>query len=198
MPSTVGHALAGVAVVWVADLVPGRRTGRTAPPGASWYRRAGDGLTAAGVGLAVVPDADLLFGMHRNYSHSVGAVILVGLAAATVAVLGRRPVARVSLTCAAAYGSHLALDWMAVDAAVPYGIQALWPFSDAWMISGWNLFRQVQRHRFLSMAAIVINAKAVAYEVATLLPVVVALWSIRVKALAGLASEVSRGDHSPQ
>ena len=45
MPSSVGHALAGAAAAWFADLVPGDRDWRTAPPTASWYRRAGNGLT---------------------------------------------------------------------------------------------------------------------------------------------------------
>ena len=39
------------------------------------------------------------------------------------------------------------------------------------------------------------NVEAIAQEVAILMPIVLALWLVRVKALAGLASELARGDH---
>ena len=42
------------------------------------------------------------------------------------------------------------------------------------------------------------NAGAILQEVAMLGPIVVALWLVRVKALAGLASEVARGDHAAE
>ena len=45
MPSPFGHSLAGLAVAWAADLLPGERAWRVAPATASWYRRAGNGLT---------------------------------------------------------------------------------------------------------------------------------------------------------
>src|SRR5690349_14131861 len=100
MPSPVGHALAGVAAAWTADLIPGDRAWRTAPPQASWYRRAGNGLTAVCVALAAAPDLDLLSRSHRTYTHSIGAVVLAGLLAAIVAAKYRRPVARIALMCA--------------------------------------------------------------------------------------------------
>jgi membrane-bound metal-dependent hydrolase YbcI (DUF457 family) len=197
MPSSVGHALAGVAAAWTADLVPGARAGRNAAPAASLYRRAGGGLTLACLILPTLPDADLLFHTHRTYTHSVGAVAVVGLAAALVAaLLPGRPVLRVALTCAAAYATHLALDWLSVDTLPPYGLQAWWPFSDAWVISGWDLFAQTERRHFLSAATIWINAQAVAREVAILAPLVLALWLVRVKALARFPAQIA-GRHHP-
>jgi pimeloyl-ACP methyl ester carboxylesterase len=196
MPSPVGHALAGVAVAWTADLIPGDRAWRTAPPQASWYRRAGNGLTAVCVALAAAPDLDLLSRAHRTYTHSIGAVVLAGLLAAIVAAKYRRPVARIALMCAAAYATHLALDWASVDTLPPYGLQALWPFSDAWLISGWDLFRQTERHDFFSAASIRTNLLAVMQEVAILAPPLVPLWLVRVKALAGFPSEMSRRHHA--
>jgi membrane-bound metal-dependent hydrolase YbcI (DUF457 family) len=196
MPSSVGHALAGVAAAWTADLVPGNRAWRTAPPQASWYRRAGDGLTLVCVALAVAPDLDLLLRSHRSYTHSIGAVVLSGLVAAIVAARCRRPVARIALMCAAAYATHLVLDWMSVDLLPPYGLRALWPFSDAWLISGWDLFRQTERHDFFSAASIRTNVLAVMQEIAILAPLVAVLWIVRVKALAGLASEMPRCNHA--
>src|SRR5581483_9005994 len=148
MPSSVGHALGGVAAAWAADLLPGDRAWRTGPPDASWFRRAGDGLTLACMILAALPDIDLFWHVHRTMTHSIGAVILSGVLAAAVAAAIRRPVARVALMCAAAYATHLVLDWVAVDHLPPYGLQALWPFSDRWFLSGWDLFRQTERRRF--------------------------------------------------
>src|SRR5258706_15440046 len=87
MPSPFGHSLAGLAVAWAADLLPGDRAWRAAPASASWYRRAGNGLTTACAVLAMAPDLDLAFTRHRTYTHSVGAVVIVGLVAAAFASL---------------------------------------------------------------------------------------------------------------
>ena len=198
MPSPIGHALAGILTVWVADCIPGRRTGRQAASNASWWHRAGTGLTLSGAALAAAPDFDLLFAGHRTVTHSVGAVAVVGAAAALVAARLRWPVTRVALTGAAAYASHLLLDWMGVDLTVPYGLQALWPFSDRWFISGWSLFRRTERRRIFTLATLKWNAETVAQEVAMLAPFLAIAWLIRVKALARLATEVPRGNHTPQ
>ena len=196
MPSSVGHALAGAAAAWCADLVPGDRGWRTAPPRASWYRRAGNGLTLLCAGVAAAPDLDLLFGSHRMFTHSVGAVLLVGIVAAVVAVRIRRPAIRVALMCAGAYATHLVLDWLAADSLPPFGLQAFWPFSHAWVISGWDLFRQTERRHFLSPATIWVNLLSVVQEVAILGPVAVAVWLIRVKALARFSAEMPCSNHA--
>ena len=198
MPTSIGHALAGAAAAWSVDLVPGRRAWRTAPPTASWYRRAGNGLTLVCAALAAVPDADLLFRLHRTFSHSIGAVVLVGILAAAIGVLTNRPAVRLALMCATAYGTHLLLDWLAVDLWPPYGIQAFWPFSDAWYISPWIVFRQIERARLFSAATLRLNALAVAQEIAVLAPILIVIWLVRVKALARLAAQMSRGDHSAE
>jgi membrane-bound metal-dependent hydrolase YbcI (DUF457 family) len=195
MPTSIGHALAGAAAAWGADLVPGRRAWRTAPPTASWYRRAGNGLTLVCVVLAAVPDADLLFHIHRTFSHSIGAVMLVGVLAAAIAALTNRPVLRIASMCAAAYGTHLLLDWLAVDLMPPYGIQVFWPFSDTWYMSRWIIFRQIERSRLLSESTMRLNVLAVAQELAVLAPILIVIWLIRVKALTRLAAQMSRGDH---
>jgi membrane-bound metal-dependent hydrolase YbcI (DUF457 family) len=195
LPTSIGHAVAGAAAAWTADLVPGRRAWRTAPRTASWYRRAGNGLTLICAALGAVPDVDLLFHVHRTYSHSIGAVILIGLFAGALAANANRPIARVALMCAAAYGTHLLLDWMAVDLFPPLGIQALWPFSKSFYISGWDLFLKTERRQFLSWPSIQINLEAVIRELLILTPIVVVVWLVRVKALAGLASELPGGDH---
>jgi len=102
----------------------------------------------------------------------------------------------VALTCAAAYATHLLLDWLSADTLPPYGLQLWWPFSGGWFISGWDLFRQTERRHFLSAASIAKNLLAILQEVAILAPPLVALWLVRVKALARLPSEVARRNHA--
>lgn len=177
--------MAGVAAAWTADLVPGRRRWRLAPPAASWYARAGNGLTAVCALLGALPDLDLVFRIHRTFTHSAGAAIFVGLFAAAMAANAKRPIARVALMCAGAYGSHLLLDWSAADSSSPYGLQVLWPFSGGWFISGWNLFPQTARRYFLTPTVVGQNLRAVAKEIAILGPLLVGLWLVRAKALAG-------------
>src|SRR5262245_45055370 len=213
MPTPIGHAMAGVAAAWIADLVPGDRAWRTAPPSASWYERAGNGLTLACAILAVSPDIDLLYlpfnsQMHRTVTHSIGAVILVGSFAAVLRKVsdtsdtqifdGVRRVRhlRFALMCAAAYATHLLLDWLGVDNNPPYGVQALWPFSDAWFISDLEVFRQTARRQLTTPSVIRLNLLAIAQETAILLPILMALWLVRVKALARLPTELARSHHA--
>ena len=194
--------LAGVATAWAADLVPGRRTWRTAPSTASWYERAGNGLTLACGVLAAAPDIDILFlshfNGHRTITHSIGAVFFVGLFAAAMAAKSRRPIARVALMCAAAYGTHLLLDWLGADNFPPRGLQALWPFTREWYISDLDVFRQTARRHIASGPIMRQNALAIVQEIAVLLPIAVGLWLVRVKALARLASEMAGRDHAAQ
>jgi len=198
MPSPIGHALAGFATAWAADLVPGDRPSRIPPAAASLYVRAGNGLALTCAALAMAPDLDLLMAGHRTLTHSIGAIFFVALFAAAMAVHARRPVLRVALTCAAAYASHLLLDWLGADSSRPYGLRALWPFSDAYYISGLDIFRQTARKDITTPSVIEQNLLAVAQEIAILAPIAIALWLVRVKALARLATEMSGGDHPTQ
>ena len=112
-----------------------------------------------------------------------------------LAANARRPIARVTLVCAAAYGSHLLLDWLGVDNYPPRGIMALWPISHAWYISDLDVFRQTARLHLFARPVILTNVKAIAQEIAILGPIVIALRLIRVKALARLAPEMTGRDH---
>jgi inner membrane protein len=208
MPSPLGHALAGLAAAWGSDLVPGRRSPRTAPANASFFSRSGGWLTVGCVGLAVLPDLDLASQSHRSFSHSIGAVIVVTII--TGAVTGwvtRRTghqtssglsIARVAAMCGLAYATHLLLDWLAVDMRSPFGLQALWPFSKEYYLSGANLFPRTERRALLSTSTFRTNLIAFVWELAIMLPIVVLLWRVRVKALARLAPEVSGRDHAPK
>ena len=178
MPSPIGHALAGIAVAWTADLIPGDRAWRTVPGTGTWYQRAG-GLTGACAGLAAAPDLDLAFAGHRTVTHSIGAVVFVGVVAAALAAGARRPIARVALMCAAAFGSHLLLDWLGADYYPPRGIQLMWPINREWYISGLDVFRQTARLRIFTHGPMMTNVRAILQEIAILLPVLALLWRAR-------------------
>ena len=83
--------------------------------------RAGDGLTLLCAGLGAAPDLDLAFVAHRTVTHSIGAVVVVTVLAAAFAATSRRPIVRIASMCAAAYGSHLLLDWLGADYYPPRG-----------------------------------------------------------------------------
>jgi len=196
MPSPVGHALAGIAVAWAADLFPGSRGWRTAPRTAAWYARAGSGLTLTCAALAVAPDLDLMIdGFHRSITHSFVSIIAVAIVAGLAAARARLPVARIAWMCAGAWATHLLLDWLAADPSPPSGIQALWPFDDRRFMSGWDLFPGTERRRIFSAPSIRMNLVALGRELAVLLPLALALWLVRVKALAGFSSELPSRDH---
>ena len=225
MPSPVGHALAGVAAAWAADLLPGRRLWRTGAPTAPAFSSAflsagGGALTLVAAALGVAPDLDLFLAQHRAITHSVGAVAAIFIVAGVVTgqVTGKVQstkykvqsklevqsetfsvdrVLRVAMICAAAYGSHLLLDWLAVDRRMPYGLQALWPFSDGWYVSGLDLFPQTERRNLLSFATLRINARAMSYETAVMLPVLILVWLVRVKTVTRLPTEAARRYHAP-
>jgi membrane-bound metal-dependent hydrolase YbcI (DUF457 family) len=199
MASPIGHALAGIAVAWGTDLIPGNRTWRFAPSTVSWYERAGNGLTLACGVLAAAPDLDLFFGrFHRTVTHSFLAVALVAVVAGLVAARVRLPVRRVVFMCAGAWATHLLIDWLAADQSIPRGLQLLWPFDGRWFISGWDLFLGSERRQLFSAATMRRNVEAVAQEIAILAPIVVVLWLVRVKTLAGLSAELTGGDHASQ
>jgi inner membrane protein len=187
MPSPIGHALAGVAVAWSAEQLPGS---------AGLKRPFALGVTLSCAAIAVLPDADLLYlPIHRTVTHSIGATILVTILAIAVTgkvtrlstlrraqVPGRgstHPGAHVAwglvLMCAAAHSSHLLLDWLGADPSAPFGIQALWPFSHRWFISGLDLFPPTERRHVLSAASIAINLRAAGREIAIMGPIVLAL-----------------------
>jgi membrane-bound metal-dependent hydrolase YbcI (DUF457 family) len=182
MPSPVGHLLAGVAVAW------------TVAP------RAGVRVTATAALLAAAADLDLLLPVqHRTVTHSITAVALVTIFATLVTrqVTGESR-ARFAAVCAGACASHLLLDWLGPDPVFPYGLQALWPFSDRFYISGWDVFRPTARTGIFSRATMVRNLTAAAQELALLGPIVVALWLVRVKTLARLSAKMTGGDHPPE
>ena len=183
MPSPVGHALAGVAVALA---------GRRRPAPLTLRRFVTDPLTLWSVALATLPDADLLMpGFHRTVTHSVSTTLAVSILAIVVTgkVTGKRLEARgwgggriawgVVLTLAAAHASHMLLDWLGADLSQPAGIQALWPWSDRWFISGWDLFPWIERRRPFSAVSMIINLHAFVWEALLMGSIVGVIWWLR-------------------
>ena len=156
MPSPLGHALGGAAAAWLAG------------------GRLREGLHAEAIlfgTIATLPDLDLLVGAHSTYTHSIGAVILAaGLALSLTR--GRAPWLAVGV--AAAWGSHILLDWLGSDTSPPIGIMALWPFTDGFYQSSAFLFDAISRRYWLDNFY-THNGWAVIKEVLILGPIAAAL-----------------------
>ena len=174
MPSPVGHALAGVAAAW---LIGGRLphgvhgtfflpfSRRTPAPSIDLTGRRME-IVLFGA-AAIAPDLDLLFGTHSTYTHSIGAVLIVF--ALTMAVAGVRQW-RIALGVAAAWGSHILLDWVGSDTSPPIGIMALWPFDSGYYQSSLSIFDAISRRYWLPDQFVIGNLRATLKEILILGP----------------------------
>ena len=172
MPSPVGHALGGLAAGWLIAGVARRPapTSRSAARSHPAVRRAAlFGL------LGIAPDLDLLFGIHSTYTHSIGAVLLVGLAA--FAITRERLLAA---ACAAAWGSHVLFDWLGADSSLPLGIMALWPLTTEFYQSPVTIFMAISRRYWLP-GFYAHNTLAIARELLILAPLVWIIWRTRLQ-----------------
>ncbi len=125
---------------------------------------------------AVLPDLDLLAGTHSTYTHSLGAV---GLAALVTWLLTRGRHPRLVLGVAAAWASHLLLDWLGSDTSPPIGIMALWPFTDGFYQSSLFVFEAISRRYWLPREFLVGNLRAALREVVILGPTALLAFRIR-------------------
>ena len=173
MPTPVAHALGGVAAGCLAA------TGAALAPGTPAARRRletviarlGPRRCAAGLAaLGVLPDVDLLLGMHRGATHSLGAVLVAGVFAGALVPAARLPAA---LTAAAAVASHPLLDWLGTDPSPPRGIMAWWPWANGFYLSDAAFFLRVCRE-YASPECWRHNTLAVARELVLLAPVTLA------------------------
>lgn len=170
MPSPLGHLLGGFAAGWSVSGPPteGRVSGR------------GRALALGGLGMAA--DLDLLVGRHSQFTHSLGMTALVGIAAFAWLARDRKHTARgvllLATAAAAAYGSHVFLDWVGRDATPPFGITALWPLSGRYYLSGLDIFMGISRRPWLPGHAWY-DVLAVTRELAILAPVAFAAWWFR-------------------
>jgi membrane-bound metal-dependent hydrolase YbcI (DUF457 family) len=163
MPTPAAHALGGIAAAFLIDSF--RRRPVLSPA-----------LLAASAVAAMAPDLDLLVGSHRTYTHSVGAVFIVGIVSWLIMQRRAPSALRAAVIVMAAYGSHLLLDWMGKDTSIPPGFTALWPFSSDYYVSGWNVFGEVSRRYWLPYEFIVRNSLALAWELMVIGPAVAVAW----------------------
>jgi len=182
MPSPVGHLLAGVATAWMAEALPSLRHRVDANrPLATAAAPAVTPLVLLCAALALAPDVDILFSSHRTATHSAGALGLVVAAAALAARWRGWPVLATTLACGIAFESHVFLDWLGHDGTPPLGLMALWPFSDAYYISGTDVFADVSRRYWKPEEFIFKNARSIGRELAILVPVAVLGWILRAR-----------------
>ena len=162
MPSPVGHALGGIIA---GGLVSKSR----------------DRWTLGAVALAgTLADIDFLLPLpHRGPTHSVGAALVVCLAVLAFRrrrAIDRRPAAALAL----AYGSHVLLDWLGKDTWTPHGLMVLWPLTDTFYSSGWDVFAEINR-RYWQPGFWRSNLLAVLREIAILTPPALVVWRRRTK-----------------
>lgn len=172
MPTPVGHALGGLAVAWFAEAAARKPL---------LARR----VAVACAIVAVLPDLDILVDSHRTCTHSIGATAIAG-AVAWLVLRGRTPFApRTAATIAAAYASHLLLDWMGMDSSIPPGMMALWPFSSRFYISGIDFFGEVSRRYWKPDEFIFGNLSVAVREVLVLGPIAAIAWWLEARASGG-------------
>ena len=176
MPSPLGHMLGGVAAGWLVSGVPARHEG-SAPA-----ERVRSALTYACLGA--LPDVDLLIGVHRGPTHSLGAALIVGIAAGallyfTGARRSLRSTTTLAAACVAAFGSHVLLDWLSSDNSAPIGIMALWPLDHTFYTSDLHVFMAISRRYYHGWTFVWQNLLAVTREVAILLPLVSLVMMLR-------------------
>ena len=172
MPSPVGHSLIGL-TLGVAFLVP---RGRPAAWHA-WLHEHRATLIAAVI-AANAPDCDYLPGlllgapnsMHRWLSHSAPWASLAGV---IIWLIWRRSGVRVPPwalpVLVAAALSHIVADYFDEDTRPPFGILALWPFYDQFMISAHPVFLSLQKASLTDVFSWQ-NVRAVAHEILLTLP----------------------------
>src|SRR5688572_5059734 len=164
MPTPAAHALGGIAAAFLVDSF--RRRPVLSPA-----------LLAASAVAAMAPDLDLLVGSHRTYTHSVGAVFIVGIVSWLIMQRRAPSALRAAVIVMAAYGSHLLLDWMGKDTSIPPGFTALWPFSSDYYVSGWNVFGEISRRYWLPQEFVLGNLRALSWELAVLTPLLFVAWT---------------------
>ncbi len=166
MPTPVAHGLAGLILYTLPRSSPNLCR--------EWPTFSLAAFAAAAADLDFLPG--LLLGdpgrFHHGVSHSVGAALLFGVAMALIApstLAGAYT--RRALLWASLYGSHLVLDFFAVDTTPPYGEPIFWPFSGQYFISPWTPFLDVKHGRSWEAFVNWENARAVLVEAGFFLPV---------------------------
>ena len=164
MPSPVAHALGGLATAFLVDSFA-RRPSITVP------------VLIASAMMAIAPDFDLLGSTHRTYSHSIGAVVLVGFIC-WVLIRARAANTGIATVLTAAYASHLPLDWLSKDTREPSGLTVLWPFTTRFYQAPFEIFPEISRRYWLLDEFIFNNLRAAMWELGVMTPLLLIAWAV--------------------
>jgi len=160
-------------------------------------------LAAAAVVLANAPDLDFVPGFlvgqpgafHRGITHTLAGVVLV-TAVTWLLARGRARLATTTFV-AAAWGSHLVVDFFSTDAIAPHGAQFLWPLSDAYLIAARPLFPEIviDMHSAGSFLATMLSPATLpvwCWELGTLITVVASVHTVR--AIVAILEDAAEGN----
>ena len=186
--------MAGAMTAWIADTWHRRSSDTPLDPpiSPSFFDRVTAAVTpltvTCGV-LAISPDFDFFLHSHRTYTHSLGAVGIVWLLVAFAAWRLRLPVVKVATTCAAAYASHVLLDWAGRDDSAAGGLMVLWPLTSDFYRLGLPLFLEINGHPRAAMAhpiggflrILALNREAFARELLILGPLFLLVLRLRLR-----------------
>jgi inner membrane protein len=174
MPSPIGHAIAGYAVVSGSKETLSRRV---------WISVAG------AMFLANLPDVDFIPGLllgdpgeyHRQAFHSLFAAVLVGASIASVYRMRGRGFVGSFLLTAGLFSSHLLLDLFTHDTTGDAGLQLFWPFTERFFSIPLPLFSELHKSgtgwEFVTSLLVLRNLPMVLWEITVVLPfVLLALW----------------------
>jgi inner membrane protein len=129
--------------------------------------------------VGMLPDIDLLFGIHSGPTHSIGAALIVVAATWLIQrATPRLPHSLPPIAVGLAYASHILLDWLGEDTSVPHGVMALWPFTDDFFMSPISIMPSITRRYWLP-GFWEHNLRALALELAILGPVLLIVWWTR-------------------
>ena len=142
MCTPFAHSLAGYAAIILGE-----------PQFSSTFRK---NLHALGAGIAfgTLADADFLvayntripFLQHHYFSHSIAFVFVIGLIAyGGLKILMHSRALKFAMLLAAAYATHLLLDYFTHDGSPPIGIPLLWPFTSKHFIAPIEFFLSIHR-----------------------------------------------------
>ena len=130
MATPIGHSLAGYAVYKMFEP----------------YGLKNRALLA--VLMAIAPDFDFVPGFlrgapalyHQGVMHSVGFALAISFVIAVIYRRKHQNCFPVFVLCFVSYISHLVIDFFGPDGRPPYGQPLLWPISNAYFISPYNVF----------------------------------------------------------
>ncbi len=112
--------------------------------------------------IANFPDLDILPGIivgkpnlfHHGISHSIGAAIILCSILTIILYIKNKQVSKKQIgVYFGLYSSHLVLDYLSKDGRPPAGIPVLWPFSQDYYISSYQIFPGV-KHSNLDNATV--------------------------------------------